>query len=131
MVRPTSPTLTDAELRIMQVLWERGPSTSAEIVQAMPRKQRVADSSVRTILRILEQKNYVRHTKEGRAFIYRAAVERADARRNVVEYVVERFFNSSPELLVLNLLESETLDSAELERLRKLVDEEEGGTGQA
>ena len=111
----------------MQVLWDRGPSTSAEIVQAMPRKQRVADSSARTILRILEQKNYVRHTKEGRAFIYRAAVERADARRTVVQYVVERFFNSSPELLVLNLLENETLDAAELERLRKLVDEEEGG----
>ena len=127
MVRPTTPTLTDAELRIMQVLWDRGPSTSLEIVQAMPRKQRVADSSVRTILRVLEQKNYVRHTKEGRAFIYRAAVERADARRTIVEYVVERFFNSSPELLVMNLLQNEALDPAELERLRMLVDEEEGG----
>jgi predicted transcriptional regulator len=114
----------------MQVLWDRGPSTSAEIVQALPRKQRVADSSVRTILRILEQKNYVRHTKEGRAFIYRAAVERADARRSVVQYVVERFFNSSPELLVLNLLENETLDRPSW-RLRKLADEEESGESQS
>ncbi len=125
MVRPTTPTLTDAELRIMQVLWDRGPSTSGEIMNALPRKQKVADSSIRTILRILEQKNYVRHSKDGRAFIYRALVERAEARKNVLNHVVARFFNSSPELLVLNLLESEAIDPAEIERLRALVDEQD------
>src|SRR5262245_64819731 len=88
MVRPTTPTLTDAELRIMQVLWDRGPSTAGEIVDALPRKQKVADSSARTILRILEQKNYVRHSKDGRAFVYRAVVERAEARKSVLDYVV-------------------------------------------
>ena len=127
MVRPTTPTLTDAELRIMQVLWDRGPSTAAEIVDALPRKQKVADSSARTILRILEQKNYVRHSKDGRAFVYRAVVERAEARKSVLEYVVARFFNSSPELLVLNLLENETIDPAEIDRLRALIDDASAG----
>src|SRR5262245_20401986 len=130
MGRPTTPTLTDAELRIMHVLWDRGPSTAGEILNALPRKQQVTDSSVRTILRILEQKNYVRHTKEGRAFVFRAAVERADARRTIVQYVVDRFFNSSPELLVLNLLENEAIDAEELERLRSLAEEPEGGEAQ-
>ena len=127
MVRPTTPTLTDAELRIMQVLWDRGPSTAAEIVDALPRKQKVADSSARTILRILEQKNYVRHGKDGRAIVYRAVVERAEARKSVLEYVVARFFNSSPELLVLNLLENETIDPAEIDRLRALIDDASAG----
>jgi BlaI family transcriptional regulator, penicillinase repressor len=127
MVRPTTPTLTDAELRIMHVLWDHGPSTAAEIVDALPRKQKVADSSARTILRILEQKNYVRHSKDGRAFVYRAVVERAEARKSVLEYVVARFFNSSPELLVLNLLENETIDPAEIDRLRALIDDASAG----
>ena len=91
-------------------------------MEGLPRRHKVADSSARTILRILEQKGYVRHTKEGRAFMYQAAVARGDVRRTMLEYVMERFFNSSPELLVLNLLENETLDGDELERLRKMTE---------
>jgi predicted transcriptional regulator len=122
MARPTTPTLTDAELRLMQVLWERGPSTAGDIAAALPRRERVADSSVRTILRVLEEKGYVRHGKEGRAFVYAATVARGEVRRSVVRYLVDRFFNASPELLVLNVLEHEELDRDELTRLRRLVD---------
>jgi predicted transcriptional regulator len=125
MARPTTPTLTDAELRLMQVLWQRGPSTAADIAGALPRRTRVTGSSVRTILRILEDKGYVRRRKEGRAFVYHPAVARREVRRNVVRYLVERFFNASPELLVLNVLEHEDIDETELARLRRLV--ESGG----
>ena len=125
MVRPTTPTLTDAELRLMRVLWERGPSTAADVAAGLPKRARVADSTVRTILRILETKGYVRHTKEGRAFIYEATVGRHDVRRNVVRYLIDRFFNASPELLVLNVLENEVIDQAELARLRRLAGDEE------
>ena len=128
MARPTSPTLTDGELRLMQVLWERGPSTAADIAGALPRRSRVTGSSVRTILRILEDKGYVRRRKEGRAFVYEPAVARGVVRRNVVRYLVERFFNASPELLVLNVLEHEEIDEAELTRLKRLV---ESGGGDA
>ena len=125
MARPTTPTLTDAELRLMQVLWERGPSTAADIAEALPRRSRVTGSSVRTILRILEDKGYVRRRKEGRAFVYQPAVARGEVRRNVVRYLVERFFNASPELLVLNVLEHETVSGDEMKRIRRLLDEDD------
>ena len=125
MARPTSPTLTDAELRLMDVLWTRGPSTATEIVSTLGARARVSDSTVRTILRILEGKGYVRHRKEGRAFRYHAAVERGRVRQNVVRYLLERFFNHSPELLVLNVLEHERLDEHELARLKAMLAESE------
>jgi predicted transcriptional regulator len=122
MPRPTTPTLTDAELRLMQVLWDRGPATAGDIVGALPKRERVADSTVRTILRILEDKGYVRHTKQGRAFVYHPVVAKRDARRTVVRHLIDRFFNASPELLVLNGLEHEAIDDAELARLRRRID---------
>jgi BlaI family transcriptional regulator, penicillinase repressor len=122
MPRPTTPTLTDAELRLMQVLWDRGPVTAGDIVGALPKRDRVADSTVRTILRILEDKGYVRHTKQGRAFVYHPVVAKRDARRTVVRHLIDRFFNASPELLVLNVLEHEAIDDAELARLRRRID---------
>lgn len=122
MPRPPSPTLTDAELRLMQVLWDRGPSTAGDVGRAIPKRERVADSTVRTILRILEDKGYVRHRKEGRAFVYEPVVGRTDARRTVIRHLVDRFFNRSPELLVLNVLRHEDVDEKELARLRRLLD---------
>ena len=126
MARPTTPTLTDAELRLMAVLWERGASTAADVAGALPARSKVSDSTVRTILRILEEKGYVRHRKEGRAFVYEPAVGRQEVRKSVVRYLVERFFNHSPELLVLNVLEHETVSGDEMKRIKRLLDEEDG-----
>lgn len=123
MARKRSPTLTEAELRLMKVLWESGPSTVGEVLDALPNRVSLAYSTVRTTLRILEQKGYVSHEKNGRAFVYHPLVDRTDARRSAVRYVVSRFFNDSPELLVLNVLESEELDEGEMKRLRKLIED--------
>lgn len=109
----------------MEVLWERGESTVAEVVAGIG-KPALAYNTVLTTLRILEQKGYVRHKAVGRAFIYRAAVERDEAQRSVVQHVLSRFFNDSPQALMVNLLESETVDDAELERLRELIDAAQG-----
>ena len=123
MARKQSPTLTDAELRLMKILWERGPSTVGEVVQALPDAETLAYSTVLTTLRILEQKGYLHHEKEGRAYVYHALVDRSEARRSVLRYVLDRFFNNSPELLVLNVLEHEDLDLADLEQLKKMIEE--------
>jgi predicted transcriptional regulator len=120
MARKKSPTLTEAEYRLMDVLWLRGPATVAEVNEALGDPP-LAYNTVLTTLRILEQKGFVVHKASGRAFIYRPAVEREDAQRSVVAHVVSRFFNNSPRDLVLNLLESEDVDAAELERLRELI----------
>ena len=107
---------------MMEVLWHKGQATVAEIVDYLP-GSRLAYSSVLTMMRILEQKGYVEHEREGRAFIYRPLVNREQARKSVVGYLLKRFFNNSPELLVVNLLEHEEIGDAELKRLKRLIDE--------
>jgi predicted transcriptional regulator len=125
MARKKTPTLTEAEYRLMDILWTAGPLSVADVVERVGDPP-LAYNTVLTTLRILEQKSYVRHRASGRAFIYRAAVDRGDAQRDVVNHVVSRFFGGSPRELVLNLLESEELDEAELERLRALIARTDG-----
>jgi predicted transcriptional regulator len=121
--RRRSPTLTDAELRLMEILWDKGTATVNDVVEALPKTRALAYSTVLTTLRILEQKGYVGHEKQGRAFVYHPVVDRNQASRNAVNYIVSRFFDNSPELLVLNVLENQKIDPVELERLKKLVEE--------
>jgi len=116
-----SPTLTEAELRLMDVLWEKGPATVQQVLDALPRRPALAYNSVLTTIRILEKKGYVKHAKDGRAHVYRPLVERADATRSEISHLLHRFFKNSRELLVLNILEDQKLDAEELRRLRELV----------
>ena len=121
MARKKSSTLTEAEYRLMDILWTRGSGTVAEVTESLGDPP-LAYNTVLTTMRILEQKGYVKHKASGRAFIYKPDVDREDAQRSVVQHVVSRFFNNSPRELVLNLLESEHIDDAELQRLRELID---------
>ena len=121
MARSKSPTLTEAELRLMEIVWSRGEVTVGDIVEALPPEQALAYSTVLTTMRILEEKGYVRHRKEGRAFVYEPLVDRAQARQSAMRYVLSRFFDNSPELLVLNLLQSEDVDAGEIQRLKKMI----------
>jgi len=122
-----SPTLTEAELRLMEVLWEKGPSTVQQVLDALPRKPHLAYNSVLTTIRILEKKGYTRHVKDGRAHVYMAVVERKDATRSEISHLVHRFFKNSHELLVLNILEDQSVDAEELKRLRELLTRAEEG----
>ena len=122
MARRKSPTLTEVELELMDVLWDKGEATVAEIVEALP-EARLAYSSVLTMMRILEQKGYVTHEKEGRAFVYRALVDRQQAQKTVIGYLLKRFFNNSPELLVVNLLEHEDVGPKEVKRLKRMIED--------
>jgi predicted transcriptional regulator len=124
LARKKSSGLTDAELRLMDVLWERGQATVSEVVEGLPSDVPLAYSTVLTTLRILETKGYLRHTKDGRAFIYRPVVDREQARESAVKHLLGRFFENSPELLMLNLLESNQVAPEELKRLRERIDEE-------
>ena len=106
----------------MDALWDAGPSTVAEVVDALPEHQRVAYNTVLTTLRILEDKGYVAHQQRGRAFVYEAVVGQDEARRSTVQHLMSRFFDNSPAALVLNVLENEEIDEDELARLRALID---------
>jgi predicted transcriptional regulator len=123
MPRKQSPTLTDAELRPMEVLWQRGFATVAEVVEALPARLGLSYSTVLTTLRILEQKGYVRHTMEGQAYVYHPVVDRTQAQKKALTHILSRFFNNSPELLVMNLLETEQMDPEDLERIQKLINQ--------
>lgn len=122
--RKKSSSLTDAELRLMEVLWEKGKATVSEVVEELPKSVPLAYSTVLTTLRILENKGYLRHTKDGRAFVYRPIVRREQARESAITHLLRRFFENSPELLMLNLIEGKKIDAAELARLRKRIEED-------
>ena len=125
MARPKSPALTEAELRLMEILWDRGSGTVSDVVEALPPETDLAYSTVLTTLRILEDKGYLRHTKEGRAFVYEPVVEKATAQRSALKHLLTRFFGNRPELLVQNLLEDEELSAAEIRRLKQMIGREE------
>jgi predicted transcriptional regulator len=122
MARRRSPALTDAEARVMSVLWERQTATVADVVAVLKKKRPVTYSTVQTILRILEDKGYVTHEKVARAFIYRPRVDERQARRRALRHLVTRLFNGSPSLLVLNVLEDDRIEADELTRLKKLIE---------
>jgi BlaI family penicillinase repressor len=122
MPRKPSPALTDAEARVMAVLWERQTATVADVVGVLSRRRVVSYSTVQTILRILETKGYVAHEKVARAFIYRPVVNERQARRRALRHLVSRLFNGSPSLLVLNVLEDGRIDADEMQQLKKLIE---------
>lgn len=123
MARKPSPGLTDGETRIMNVLWAKGRATVGEVVSALPARRPVAYNTVQTMLRILESKRYVSHEQVGRAFVYYPIVAQHAARRKALGYLIDALFDSSPSLLVLDLLKDERLDPAEIGRLKRMIDE--------
>jgi predicted transcriptional regulator len=108
----------------MNVIWARGPSTVGDVVAALPPDVDLAYSTVLTTLRILEEKGYLRHAKEGRAYVYHAVVDREQVSRNAIRYVLNRFFGDRRDQLVLSILNDEEISGAELKRLRTLIQEE-------
>jgi predicted transcriptional regulator len=120
--RPTSTTLTDGELKLMRVLWDLGEGTVGDVVAALKDTPKPAYNSVLTVLRILERKGYVTHRKDGRAFTFLPAVDRARARQSALKTFVNRFFEGSPRLLVLNLLEDESLSPEAVKQLRQKIE---------
>lgn len=122
MARPRSTGLTDAELRIMDVLWARGRATVGDVVDAIPARPKPAYNTTLTILRILERKGYVTHEQEGRAYTFIPLVDRGQERRRALSHILTRFFDDSPRQLVSDLLGHEALGDAELQRVREIVD---------
>jgi predicted transcriptional regulator len=116
-----SNTLTEAELRLMKILWRRGESAVNDLVAAMPDGETLAYNSVLTTIRILEQKGYVEHRQEGRAFVYRPCVAEEEASRSEVKHLMGRFFGNSRERLLLSLLGDEEISTEELQRLKEMI----------
>jgi len=121
-----SATLTEAELRIMEVLWLKGSATVQTVLDSLPPTPSLAYNSVLTTVRILEKKGYVEHIKDGRAHVYAPLIAREEATRSEIRHLVSRFFKNSHEQLVLNILEDRGIDAEELSRLRQMLQPKTG-----
>ena len=113
--------LHDRELDIMQVLWDRGSATVAEVRGALA--DDLAYTSVLTMLRILEEKGYARREEEGRGHRYFPLMERREARDGALGRLSRKLFTDSPELLLTHIVSDKRLSRAQLQRIRDLLDE--------
>jgi BlaI family transcriptional regulator, penicillinase repressor len=116
-----SGTLTEAELRIMNVLWVKGSGTVQQVLDSITETPALAYNSVLTTIRVLERKGYLEHLKDGRAHVYTPLVGRTEATRSEIRHLVSRFFRNSHEQLVLNLLEDQGIGQEEIRRLREML----------
>lgn len=127
MARKTSSILTEAEQRVMAVLWSRGECTVRDVAEVLNRDREVAYTTVQTILTILEKKKYVASRKEGRAFVYAAQVSKREAQAEALKSLVQRFFDGSPRALAQYLVDESDADIATVEELRRMLAEEDAG----
>ena len=119
MARRKSETLTDREAEIMDVLWKKGTATADQTRALL--HGRPHDSTVRTLLRVLEEKGHVKHDVEGRTYVYRPVIRRDSAQKRAVKKLLRRFFGGSSESLVIRLLEDEQITADELRELARTV----------
>ena len=123
MGRKKSRTLTDAEHRIMEVLWQRGAATVAEVADTLAGREGSAYTTVLTMMRILHAKGYVSCDRRERAHVFRPRVDRDAAARKAVRQVLTKFFAGSPGELVLSFLRDEALRPEELDALKRRIQE--------
>jgi predicted transcriptional regulator len=123
MPRKKTNTLTNAEHRIMEVIWARGSATVAEVVEALEGKD--AYTTILTLMRILKVKGYLSTRKEGRAHVFTPRVDRNTAARKAVHQLLSKFFSDSPSELVLSFLREEELTPKELDAIKQRITETE------
>ena len=115
--------LGEVEQSVMDYIWSYGPSTAEACREALASSRPMKDSTIRTVLRRLEDKGYVTHQVEGRTFIYRAADRRQNVAARAVKNIIDRFCGGSAEELVLGMVDNEVLDHKQLERLARRIAE--------
>ena len=113
--------LGDLQLAIMRVLWERGEAPAIAVHGALFEERRLAVTTIKTMLRKLEEYGCVEHRTNGRQFIYRPAIAEADVRKGMVADLVQRLFSGDSTALVNHLVRSGEIDANDLEGLREMV----------
>jgi predicted transcriptional regulator len=116
-----TPRLGRAEQAVMDHVWTHGPISAEACRKALRATWPMKDSTIRTVLRRLEEKGYVRHTVEGRAFLYRAAEHRASVATRAVKHIIDRFCGGSAEELVLGMVDHAVLSPKQLDRLARTI----------
>jgi len=120
MSRKKSLILTDHELRLMEILWSRERATVADVVSSLPPPP-LAYSTVLTTLRTLEQKGYIAHEEDGRAYVYHSLVARGTAAKSAMQHLLDRFFGSSAGDLAVALLDEAPLSYADVSKIESIL----------
>jgi BlaI family penicillinase repressor len=115
------PALSELEHQVMQAVWTAGTCTVDTVHQAVSRQRDLKEVTIRTVLRRLEQKGYVVHDIEGRAFVYRAVEAPRSVAARAIRHILDRFCHGSVEELISGLVEAEVLSDAELDRLEATI----------
>jgi predicted transcriptional regulator len=115
------PPLSEAQLEIMNVVWDRGQCSVADVLEVLLQRRQVSRNTVQTMLIRLEEKGWLASRIEAGSLIFRSPIDRQEAQQHVISKVVDNVFDGSAEGMVLALLGSRKLDAAELERIRKLI----------
>ena len=124
---PVRSPLTELESEVMQVVWDSGPCPVEAVYEVVSKKRDLKETSVRTILRRLEQKGYLRHEEQGRAYVYRAAEPARNLAARAVRQIIDRFCKGSLEDLVSGMVEGKMLSKREIDRLEEFVRNTKGG----
>ena len=119
-MRPRSKTLTEQELEIMKVVWERDKTTVRDVYEALLERRKVAYTTVMTMMKILEQKGFLKKSQEDRAHVYRPAQPKRQVIGAMVQEFVNRVFNGSAEPLLVHLVEEHHLSRKDLEEIARL-----------
>jgi predicted transcriptional regulator len=122
-MRPPSKTLTDQELEIMKIVWERQTATVRDVYEALLERRKVAYTTVMTMMKILEHKGYLNRQQVDRAYVYRPSQPKSKVVAAMVRDFVNRVFNGSAEPLLVHLIEDRRLTADEIEEIRRLIGE--------
>ena len=115
------PPLTDLENDVMRAVWDMGPSTVEAVHQVVSRSRNLKETTIRTLLRRLEQKGYLKHESDGRAYVYRAAEPARSLAARAVRQIIDRFCQGSVEELVSGMVEAKVLNKDDIDKLEKFV----------
>ena len=120
MTDDTLPDLSELEREVMQLIWAAGTMTAEAVREHLPR--RLKESTVRTVLRRLEEKGYVVHTVDGRTFVFEATQARRQVAASAVRRIVDRFCNGSVEEILVGMMDAKMFDRRQLDALREKIE---------
>jgi len=120
-MRRKSPTLTEQELEIMKIVWELGTATVRDVYETLLAQRKIAYTTVMTMMKIMEEKKYLKRRLSGRAYVYEGTRSKKQMIREMVSEFVKRVFNGSAEPLLAHLVEERGLSEKELRQLSRLI----------
>ncbi|HZV87337.1 MAG TPA: BlaI/MecI/CopY family transcriptional regulator [Candidatus Binatus sp.] len=122
-MRPRHTTLTPQELEIMKLVWQRQTATVRDIYEALLEHRKIAYTTVMTMMKILENKGYLKKRRQDRAFVYRPAHAKNQVIGNMLREFIDRVFNGSAEPLLVHLVKSRHLREKDLQKIVRMIEE--------